>query len=148
MQKLSIQNGPWDELKLDAQLIRRSVFIEEQNIAEEDEWDEQDVVSLHFVVYVENQPIATARLLSDHSVGRVAVLKEYRGQNIGLKLMLDIIQMAKTENREFLKLSSQVHATPFYTRLGFTTVGDEYLDCGIQHIEMIQHLKHDCLIKN
>lgn len=142
MQKLSIQNGHWNELKHDAQRIRRSVFIEEQNIAEEDEWDEQDAVSLHFVVYVENKPIATARLLADHSVGRVAVLKMYRGQNMGHQLMREIIHCAELQKRTYLKLSSQVHAIQFYERLGFKTVGEEYLDCGIPHIEMIQHLKH------
>ncbi|KAF5272945.1 hypothetical protein FQR65_LT17282 [Abscondita terminalis] len=73
MSRFEIQSGPWSQLQYDAQLIRRKVFIEEQNISEAEEWDDQDAVSLHFVMYEQNQPIATARLLQNDSIGRVAV---------------------------------------------------------------------------
>ena len=76
----SVKQGSWDQLQQDAKLIRELVFISEQNIPEQDEWDDQDAISQHFVVYDQNQPIATARLLANNSVGRVAVLKAYRGQ--------------------------------------------------------------------
>ena len=88
------------------------------------------------MVLDQHQPIATARLLKNNSVGRVAVLKEYRGKGIGRLLMLEIIQQVKHEQREFLKLSSQVHAIAFYESLGFKVQGNEYLDCGIPHVDM------------
>ena len=136
MSQFTIRTGSWDELQNDAKLIREQVFIQEQQIAVADEWDAEDAVSLHFVVYDQDQPIATARLLQNNSVGRVAVLKSHRGTGIGKLLMQQIIQQAKHQQREFLKLSSQVHAIQFYAGLGFKVEGEQYLDCGIPHIEM------------
>jgi len=136
MSQFIIRPGSWDELQNDAKLIREQVFIQEQQIAVEDEWDGEDAVSLHFVVYDQDQPIATARLLKNNSVGRVAVLRSYRGVGIGKLLMERIIQQAKHEQRKFLKLSSQVHAIQFYAALDFKVEGEQYLDCGIPHIDM------------
>ncbi|WP_278394659.1 GNAT family N-acetyltransferase [Acinetobacter venetianus] len=133
----SVKQGSWDQLQQDAKLIRKLVFISEQNIPEQDEWDDQDAISQHFVVYDQNQPIATARLLANNSVGRVAVLKAYRGQGIGRLIMLEIIAYAQIQKRPSLQLSSQVHAISFYEKLGFSIQGDEYDECGIPHIEMV-----------
>ncbi|MDM1019882.1 GNAT family N-acetyltransferase [Acinetobacter sp. VNK23] len=137
---LSVENGDWDQLQQDARLIREQVFIVEQNIPEQDEWDDQDAISQHFVVYDRDQPIATARLLQNNSVGRVAVMQEYRRQGIGRMIMLDIIRYAQQQYRPFLKLSSQVHAVSFYEKLGFVTKGNPYDECGIPHIEMMMPL--------
>lgn len=131
-----VQSGHWDKLEQDAKFIRKQVFIIEQNIPEEEEWDDQDMISDHFVVYDQDQPIATARLLQNNSVGRVAVLKAYRGQGIGRMIMLEIIRQAHQQDRKFLQLSSQVHATSFYEKLGFSIQGDAYDECGIPHIKM------------
>ncbi|RZG87169.1 GNAT family N-acetyltransferase [Acinetobacter venetianus] len=133
----SVKYGSWDQLQQDAKLIRKLVFISEQNIPEQDEWDDQDAISQHFVVYDQNQPIATARLLANNSVGRVAVLKAYRGQGIGRLIMLEIIAYAQVQKRPSLQLFSQVHAVSFYEKLGFSIQGDEYDECGIPHIEMV-----------
>ncbi|OTG80036.1 GNAT family N-acetyltransferase [Acinetobacter sp. ANC 4648] len=142
MTQYTIRSGSWGELQAHAKLIREHVFIQEQQIAVQDEWDEQDAVALHFMVYAQDQPIATARLLQNNSIGRVAVLKAYRGKGIGKLLMEDIIQHAQKEKRAFLKLSAQVYAIPFYAGLGFNVRGDEYLDCGIPHVDMwMQHNK-------
>jgi hypothetical protein len=131
-----VQSGHWDKLEQDAKFIRKQVFIIEQNIPEEEEWDDQDMISDHFVVYDQDQPIATARLLQNNSVGRVAVLKAYRGQGIGRMIMLEIIRLAHRQHRTFLQLSSQVHAISFYEKLGFSIQGDAYDECGIPHIKM------------
>ena len=131
-----VQSGHWDKLEQDAKFIRKQVFIIEQNIPEEEEWDDQDMISDHFVVYDQDQPIATARLLQNNSVGRVAVLKAYRGQGIGRMIMLEIIRQAHQQDRKFLQLSSQVHAISFYEKLGFSIQGDAYDECGIPHIKM------------
>lgn len=135
-QQLIIQSGTWHALAHDLKPIREQVFIQEQNIAAEDEWDEQDAFSLHFVVYQHDQAIATARLLANHSIGRVAVLKSHRGLGVGQQLMQAVIDEAQQQQRPFVKLSSQVHAMGFYQVLGFQAYGQEYLDCGIPHIDM------------
>ncbi|WP_419819990.1 GNAT family N-acetyltransferase [Acinetobacter sp.] len=143
MSQFVIQSGPWSQLQHEAKLIRSMVFIEEQNISEADEWDEQDAISLHFVVYAQDQAIATARLLENNSIGRVAVLQQYRGEGIGKLLMQHIIQVAKQQNRAFLQLSAQVYAIRFYENLGFQVQGEEYLDCEIPHIDMGLSLKNE-----
>lgn len=142
MTQLTVVAGCWDELNKDAKLIREQVFIQEQNIAETDEWDAEDAVALHFIVYDQDQAIATARLLKNNSIGRVAVLKSHRGLGVGKWLLQHIIQHAQDEQREFLKLSSQVHAVQFYAALGFKVAGEVYLDCGIPHIDMHLFLIH------
>ena len=151
MSEYFIKSGLWSELKLDAEKIRRQVFIQEQSILEQDEWDALDAVSLHFVVYDRhlendlkiNQAIATARLLENNSIGRVAVLKLYRSKGVGRLIMQQIIEHARTEKRQFLKLSSQLHAIAFYESFGFQVKGVGYLDCGIPHIDMYLKLKSD-----
>src|SRR5690606_3375033 len=112
--ELHIISGSWNDLAQPAKAIREAVFIQEQNIAPEDEWDAEDKVSIHFVAYLDDQPVATARLLTNHSIGRVAVLKAARGLKIGQHLMQAVIDYACDEGRQFVKLSSQVHATGFY----------------------------------
>lgn len=136
MPSLKITNGTWEELQQAAKMIREQVFIQEQNIAAEDEWDEQDEIAVHFVVYEQDQAIATARLLQNHSIGRVAVLKSHRGLGVGKVLMQAAIAYAQQQQHPFLVLSSQVHAQAFYQALGFIQEGEEYLDCGIPHIHM------------
>ncbi|WP_336938810.1 GNAT family N-acetyltransferase [Acinetobacter modestus] len=135
-----IKQGHWDQLQQDAKLIRTQVFICEQGITEADEWDDQDLISQHSVIYDQDQPIATARLLENNSVGRVAVLKAYRGQGLGQMIMLEIIRYAQKQRRSVLTLSSQVHAISFYEKLGFTVQGNSYDECGIPHIEMTMSL--------
>ncbi|MFW1762299.1 GNAT family N-acetyltransferase [Acinetobacter calcoaceticus] len=132
--------GRWEQLEKDAKLIREQVFIQEQGIAPEDEWDDLDAMVLHFIVYDREQPIATARLLPQHSVGRVAVLVPYRKRGIGKILMQHIIDYARQQNLPYLKLSAQTYVTAFYEALGFVVQGEEYLDCGIPHIDMTLEL--------
>lgn len=133
---LQTRTGTWAELQSDAKPIREQVFIQEQQIAAVDEWDVQDEISQHFVVCDGEQVIATARLLPNHSIGRVAVLASHRGQGIGKLLMQEIIQQARIQQRPLLQLSSQVHAMSFYQALGFQVCGEAYMDCGIPHIDM------------
>ena len=134
--ELKIVSGSWKDLAEHAKAIREAVFIQEQHIAAEDEWDAEDAVAVHFIVFQQDQAIATARLLSNNSIGRVAVLTTARGLGVGQRLMQAVIDYARAEQRKLVKLSSQVHAIGFYQALGFEAQGDEYLDCGIPHIDM------------
>ncbi len=129
--------GGWEQLEKDAKYIREQVFIQEQGIASEDEWDDLDATAVHFMVYDKEQPIATARLLPQHSVGRVAVLMPYRKQGIGKILMQHIIDYARNQKLPYLKLSAQTYVTAFYLALGFKVQGEVYQDCGIPHIDMV-----------
>ncbi|NLN56619.1 MAG: GNAT family N-acetyltransferase, partial [Gammaproteobacteria bacterium] len=106
MQNYEIQSDDWARLAADAKPIREQVFIQEQHISPEDEWDAQDAIALHFVVYLAGQAVATARLLENHSIGRVAVLKSQRGLGLGRVLMQHIIQLARQQCRPEVKLSA------------------------------------------
>ncbi|MOA25903.1 putative N-acetyltransferase YjcF [compost metagenome] len=103
------------------------------------EWDAEDVEALHFLAYEGDYPIGTARLLPDGHIGRVSVLKDWRGLKVGDALLRAVIAEAEKRGLQQQMLSAQVQATPFYERLGFAIVSGEYLDAGIPHVDMVRH---------
>lgn len=132
----SVSTGDWETLREAASDIRRVVFIDEQNVPQEEEWDDLDSACQHFLATLDGQPVGTARLLPDAHIGRVAVLSEARGTGIGVLLMRTAIEAARRAGHTHVALSAQVHALAFYERLGFIAHGDEFMDAGIPHREM------------
>lgn len=132
----SISTGDWATLGPAASEIRRIVFIDEQNVPQEEEWDGLDPECQHFLALLEEQPVGTARLLPDAHIGRVAVLADARGSGIGVLLMKAAIEAARHAGHSQVALSAQVHALAFYERLGFVAHGEAFLDAGIPHREM------------
>lgn len=131
----------WDVQQAAAKIIRESVFIKEQGVPVDMEWDDMDVSSIHVLAYVANDSgeqiaIGTARLLPDGYIGRMAVLKDYRGQGVGSKMLGTLMQYAKFRGDMLVKISAQLSAVDFYKRHGFTAFGDVYLEAGIAHIFM------------
>jgi len=120
--------------------IRYNVFIEEQKVPEELEIDGLDDKAKHVLAFVDSVQIGTGRILSDGHIGRVAVLKDYRGLGIGKLIMKDLIKWAQNMNLEKVWLSSQWHAHSFYLDLGFVCVGEIYIEAGIDHIKMYRTL--------
>lgn len=120
--------------------IRYEVFIDEQNVPEELEIDGLDAEAKHVLAFVDEVPIGTGRILSDGHIGRVAVLKKYRGQGSGKLIMKELIKWAQDMNLEKVWLSSQWHAHSFYLDLGFVCVGEIYKEAGIDHIKMYRAL--------
>ncbi|MGO2007556.1 GNAT family N-acetyltransferase [Vreelandella alkaliphila] len=137
MSTTTIINGDWSTLKDIASEIRRVVFIEEQSVPQEEEWDGRDEECSHFIAYLEDQPVGTARLLPDGHIGRVAVLDSARGAGIGYQLMEAAIQAAREAGHPHVALSAQLHALAFYQRLGFVAHGGTFMDAGIPHREML-----------
>ena len=134
--KLEIREGSWEALGAEATEIRRMVFIEEQRVPLEEEWDGRDPECRHFLALLEGLPVGTARLLPDAHIGRVAVLARARGSGIGAALMAAAIEAARRDGHPAVELAAQTHALAFYTRLGFTPFGDEFIDAGILHRNM------------
>ncbi len=130
---LRIELMPWDKARAHASPIRFAVFVEEQGVPPQIELDEQDALSIHVVAFDDETPVATGRLLPDGHIGRMAVLKEWRGRGIGGALLEQLIKAACQRGDAEITLSAQVHAVPFYLRHGFVTEGDEYLEAGIRH---------------
>lgn len=116
--------------------IRTSVFINEQKVPSELEWDEYDKDSTHIIAYYNNKPVGTARLLSDGHIGRMAVLKEYRNRNVGQNMLKYILKTAQKRAFKTVELSAQKHAIGFYKKYGFIIMSDVYLDAGIPHYDM------------
>jgi predicted GNAT family N-acyltransferase len=120
--------------------IRKAVFVHEQAVPLELELDEYDDGAVHFLLRDTAQtPLATARLVDKHGlakIGRVAVLKEARGQGLGLMLMQFVLDEARRLGFTEAVLDSQTYAIPFYARLGFTAEGEEFDDAGIPHFLM------------
>lgn len=120
--------------------IRQRVFVDEQKVPPELEWDDTDEIADHYLVVAPNNaPIATARLFSTLEevghIGRMAVLPEYRGQGVGEALLRHLITESAGRYTE-LKLSAQQHATGFYQRCGFHICSGVYDDAGIPHLDM------------
>jgi len=118
--------------------VRRIVFIEEQHVPEALELDEQDPVCHHVLITdAGNQPVATGRISPDGRIGRMAVLKEYRGEGIGSALLAALLEYAKREHYGGGYLHAQLTAIPFYEKHGFMVDGEPFMDAGIWHKNMI-----------
>lgn len=134
----NIITGDWDSLRDDAQRLRIEVFVIEQGVPVELEWDEADSVSLHALAYdAEGQPVATGRLLPDGHIGRMAVRKSLRGSGIGSRVLQALLQEASREGHTVLVLHAQVHAQGFYAQHGFVTQGEHFMEAGIEHCKML-----------
>ncbi len=117
--------------------IRRAVFIDEQRVPADEEWDADDAGAVHFLMSTDGHPVGTARLLPDGHIGRVAIMRDWRGHGLGQALMLEVIRHARRAGIDALALSAQTHALEFYRRLGFVIDSDEYLEAGIPHRHMV-----------
>jgi predicted GNAT family N-acyltransferase len=124
-----------------AQAVRTTVFVHEQGIAHEDEWDAADATALHAVLFdLSGRPLGNARLLQPSvglaKVGRMAVLKEARGQGYGARLLQALLLEARRRSNKEVRLSAQRTAEKFYAAHGFVGVGEPFDEVGIAHVEM------------
>jgi len=137
------QSGSWDELGEQAAAVRRAVFINEQGIAEADEWDADDARAIHVVVCnLSGWPAATGRLiLSDEPgearIGRMAVQRCARGVGLGRRVLEALIACARAQGRPRLSLHAQCSAQPLYEAAGFAPVGAVFDEVGIPHQKML-----------
>ena len=131
----------WSEAAEGLRFVRRAVFIDEQAIPEDMEWDEFDAVCRHAIAEdAGGAAVGCGRLLPDGHVGRMAVLAEWRGRGVGAALLRELVNLARARGLPRAILNSQTHAMPFYARHGFVADGDEYLEAGIPHQTMTLEL--------
>ncbi|WP_299926648.1 GNAT family N-acetyltransferase [uncultured Pelagimonas sp.] len=121
--------------------LRRTVFIDEQNVPEELELDEHDQTAVHLIAEIDGTPMGTARMMfgDDYAkVGRVCVLQSARGTGLGKALMLETIKQAKLRpGITKVILQAQISALGFYEALGFVAHGGIVMDAGIEHRDMV-----------
>jgi len=121
--------------------LRRQVFIIEQGVSQEEEWDGQDATAQHWLATdAAGIAIGTARLLPSGQIGRMAVLSDYRGTGIGAALLQAAVDHARHLGFAVAFLNAQSHALGFYKRAGFTADGAEFMEAGIPHYHMTQSL--------
>ena len=134
---IQVRLGTWDELGEQARRIRFEVFVAEQAVPLELEFDASDPLSVHALA---SQPggvvVGTARLLPDGHIGRVAVTRKARGQGVGGLLLRHLMAAARERGHQEVELFAQVSAQPFYRRFGFIVVGPQFDDAGIAHVPM------------
>jgi ElaA protein len=118
------------------QLIRKIVFTDEQGVSTEDEVDGMDEHSVHFLSYVEDKAVGTARVFITNGsakIGRVCVLKDARGTYQGQALIQACLEWARAESHPRAVLGAQLDALGFYEGFGFKAYGDVFNDAGIDH---------------
>lgn len=126
---------PGDEQSIRA--LRERVFIQEQGVPAELEWDGLDPGCAHLLAYdMEGNAIATARMQANGHIGRMAVLPEWRGHGVGSSMLLMLVELAAAHELDEVYLDAQTSAASFYHQHGFIASGEEFATAGIPHIRM------------
>jgi predicted GNAT family N-acyltransferase len=136
-----VRLASWEQDRTQIQHVRRTVFIEEQRIAERDEWDELDPVIAHVLAFPaadtrKRDAVGTGRLEPTGKIGRVAVLPSHRGTGAGIAIMRSLMDLAAGRGFTEVYLNAQASAAGFYERLGFRADGPEFDEVGIPHQRM------------
>ena len=143
-----VRTGDWAALGEGARAVREAVFVQEQGIAREDEWDEADHTAVHALVTNRlGMPVATGRLLVEGApgsgtarIGRMAVDRTLRGSGVGRQVVQALEQAARLRGDTRVVLGAQRSAEGFYGRLGYTPYGEPYEEVGIPHVGMARAL--------
>ena len=132
-----IREVSWEQAQREIKAVREAVFIVEQRVTPELEWDGCDPVCSHVLAQSSGgETIGTARMLPDGQIGRMAVLQQWRGLGVGSALLKALLEIAKQQGFKGVFLNSQVGAIGFYSRHGFEVINGPFMDAGIPHVKM------------
>jgi len=135
--RLTVKPARWSTDAATLCAIRLRVFVEEQGVPLELEWDGEDERCEHALAHAtDGTPVGTGRLLPEGRIGRLAVLPEWRGQGAGSALLVYFLDLARRKGFASVTLHAQTRATAFYARHGFAAHGMEFMDAGIPHVAM------------
>jgi len=124
--------------------IRKEIFVKEQEVSEEEEFDAFDSLDadcVHILVYYDNKPVGTGRVRAVEGVGkleRICILKPYRKYGLGKVIVQSLEEIVLQKGLTRAKLHGQTHAEGFYHKLGYETASDEFLEDGIPHYLMVK----------
>ena len=131
----------WTTTESAIRSIRETVFIHEQGVPVELEWDGLDLSCAHVLAWNDREEaIGTARMQQNGTIGRMAVLKDWRRRGVGRALLQTLLELAVRQGLPGVTLSAQTHALGFYERAGFHVVGKPFMDAGIPHRKMEKEL--------
>ncbi|MEO7936435.1 MAG: GNAT family N-acetyltransferase [Dokdonella sp.] len=133
----TVEPATWSVDFADLRAVRTEVFVVEQAVPEDEEWDELDALSQHVIARDPNgRSIGTGRLTPKGTIGRMAVVKDWRGHGVGEALLRVLLEQARARHFRSIEIHAQSHALAFYERAGFEVYGDEFDECGILHRHM------------
>jgi len=147
LQNFDIREADWESDSKVLLNLRKLVFVVEQKVSPEEEFDNLDDTSWHWLVHDKRgHPIGTGRLLDTGQIGRMAVLENHRGEGVGAAVLDTAVEKARALGFEEVFLNAQVHALGFYEKAGFTATGEPFDEAGIKHQKMVRTLlpvRHD-----
>ncbi|MFO8002979.1 GNAT family N-acetyltransferase [Thioalkalivibrio sp.] len=147
MSRIRIREASWPADRKALEAVRCDVFIKEQNVPRHLEFDGMDASALHWLACTElDEPVGTLRLLPSGQIGRMAVIKMYRGQGIGSRLLHHAIAAAEAHGWNEVWLNAQFARRGFYAPHGFIVISDIFEDAGIPHQRMLRRLKKNMLM--
>jgi predicted GNAT family N-acyltransferase len=134
--RITVIPADWHEHRRELRAIRRAVFIVEQGVPEALEWDEFDARCEHALALADGTAIGTGRLTPEGRIGRMAVLRAWRGCGAGTAILQHLLRRARAAGHSTVRLHAQTHALAFYARQGFVAAGPEFMEADIPHREM------------
>ncbi|MDQ3267814.1 MAG: GNAT family N-acetyltransferase, partial [Pseudomonadota bacterium] len=124
-------------------VVREAVFMREQGVSAEMEWDGLDEACHHVLALsTTGDAIGCGRISPEGYIGRMAVLSEWRGKRVGSSLLELLLDYARSQLYAQVALGAQIQAVPFYLRFNFVEVGEIFMDANIPHIKMQLRLKN------
>ena len=135
-QHVTIKQVSWQLAEAHLRQVRTVVFIEEQFVTPEFECDDIDSTAVHLLAMHDNQAIGCLRIIQHEKIGRMAVLKPWRGKGVGNMLLKQAIELCRQHGSTQIVLSAQTHAIHFYQQAGFKMTSGEYTDVQIPHVDM------------
>ncbi len=144
MSGVRVRIADWDADREAIRQIREQVFVEEQSVPREIEWDGLDHECVHVIAESANRdPVGTGRLHRSGKIGRMAVLRPYRGQQVGTTILSCLLEAARSQGIATVYLHAQRRALAFYAAFGFLEEGDEFEEAGIPHRLMKRRVELD-----
>ncbi|NOX75316.1 MAG: GNAT family N-acetyltransferase [Gammaproteobacteria bacterium] len=136
-----IERVSWQQAETDLRIIREFIFIREQNVPPELEWDGKDEHCMHMLARdKQGRAIGTARMTPDGHIGRMAVLRAWRSRGVGSSLLKALLTVATARQLPRVQLDAQIQAMDFYLRHGFKPQGETFMDAGIEHQHMTRQI--------
>jgi len=141
MSGFRVRMADWEREREAMRAIRTPVFIQEQQVPQQIEWDEMDPLCVHaLAVDADGTPIGTGRLAPDGKIGRMAVLEGWRGKGVGAAILDFLVASAQERGIKQCRLHAQCHAMDFYLQHGFEADGGEFMEAGMPHRRMHRDL--------
>ncbi|MDN5863648.1 MAG: GNAT family N-acetyltransferase [Gammaproteobacteria bacterium] len=139
--EFTVREADWERDRRALRDVRTRVFVEEQDVPPDLEWDGLDAQCVHMLATAGGIPVGTGRLAPDGHIGRMAVVADWRGCGVGQALLEALMAAARERGHSHCRLNAQISAMGFYKRFGFEPHGVDFMEAGIVHRAMTHEFK-------